>query len=79
MRVEQEEMWFHAVMELLLEEVIRRVIDIQVNEIDLPGVFFLNSLDHGRHRQAGATPEGEELDQLRLPRGEQYGMRVGGM
>ncbi len=79
MRVKQEEMWFHAVMELLLEEVRSRVIDIQVNEVDPTGVFFLNSLDHGRHRQAGTAPEGEEFDQLRLPRGELDGVRVCGV
>lgn len=62
MSVEQEEMWFHAVMELLFENVRSRIIDIQGDEVDLTGVFSLNPLNHGRHRQARTAPEGKEFD-----------------
>jgi hypothetical protein len=79
MRVEQEEMRFHAVMELLLEKVRGRVIDIQINEFHSSGVFFLNTLHHGCHRQAGAAPESKEFNQLRFSGRQLHRTRIGGM
>ena len=78
MCVKQEKMWLHAVTQQLLEEVRSRVIDIKVNKVNPPGVFFLNALHYGSHRQAGTTPKSEEFDQLRLPGNQLHRVRIGG-
>jgi hypothetical protein len=62
MLVEQEEMWFHTVMEPLLEQLGFRIIDIKIDEIDPPEVFLLDALHHRRHRPARTAPEGKEFD-----------------
>lgn len=79
MRVEQKEMRLHAVMELLLEEIRIRVVDIQINEFNPSGIFLFHPLHDRSHRQAGTAPEGKEFDQLRFPCCQLHRMRIGGM
>ena len=68
--VQQKEMWLCDVTERLLEAVIRRIIDIQVSEVDLPLKAFLHPMHNRGHRLAYAVPESEEHQQLHFASGQ---------
>lgn len=63
-----------TVSQLLLESIRSRVIDVQVNKINLIYVLNLKPMHDGRQCPACWSPECEELDQLR-PSGGQLDRR----
>ncbi len=75
--VEQEDVGLDPVAELALEVVIARVVDVQVDEVDLLAVLLFEPVHDGRQSLAGRSPEGEELDQRRLAGGQVHRRRVG--
>ena len=71
-------MRLHAVAQLVFEALGRRVVDIQVDEVDACAITALQSVHHRRHGFTGAIPEGEELHQLHFSRSKLHGRRIGG-
>ena len=77
--IQKEEMRLHAVAQLVFEALGRRVVDIQVDEIDARAVARLQPVHHRRHGFTGAIPKRKELHQLHFSRSKLHRRRIGGV
>jgi len=59
-----------AVSQLSFESFRIGVVDVEVCEINLSGILSFKPVHDGRQRLAGRSPEGKELDDLRLSRSQ---------
>jgi hypothetical protein len=75
--IEQEEQRLCAMAELPLELVIPRIVNIEVDKVDLIPIHLFEPVHDGRHALAGRSPEGEELKQDRLASAQGDSRRIG--
>ncbi len=69
--VEEKELRLSPETILRFGVVIRRVVNVKIEEINLSSVFCFQPMHDGRHAAARVSPEGEELHQLRPACGTQ--------
>jgi hypothetical protein len=64
--VQQQDMGLISETQLTFESIIGRIVDIQIDKIDLSAILSLQSMHDGRHTPAGRSPESEKFYQLGL-------------
>jgi hypothetical protein len=75
--IQEEQVGLQSKAQLLFKQVISRVVDIQIDKIDLLAVLYFKGIHERRRSFAGAVPKSKKLNQLQFPGSELHRSRVG--